>query len=61
MSDGIGLAYIGLIASDNADFVASMRRRREALTDRLRARSRSRRPPTGSLSPTGTTPRRSQR
>lgn len=60
VSDGIGLAYIGLIASDNADFVVSMRRRREALTDRLRARSRSRRPAAGTLTPAGTTARRSR-
>lgn len=59
VSDGIGLAYIGLIASDNVDFVISMRRRREALTDRLRARPRSRRAATDTLKPTGTTARRS--
>jgi AcrR family transcriptional regulator len=60
VSDGIGLAYIGLIASDNADFVASMRRRREVLTERLRARPRSRRMADDTLKPTGTTGRRSR-
>jgi AcrR family transcriptional regulator len=60
VSDGIGLAYIGLIASDNADFVVSMRRRREALTERLRARPRSRRATTATLTPAGTAARRSR-
>jgi hypothetical protein len=58
VSDGIGLAYIGLITSDNADFVAQMRRRRKALTERLSARSRSGRTVTDTLKPTGTTGRR---
>jgi len=61
VSDGIGLAYIGLIASDNADFVARMQRRRQALLERLRTPGS----PLGTTSladkPTGTIGRRSRK
>lgn len=58
ISDGIGLAYISLIASDNSDFVARMQHRREALLQRLRAPLRS---ATLIEKPTGTTGRRSRK
>jgi AcrR family transcriptional regulator len=59
VSDGIGLAYIGLIASDNADFVSRMRERRHALTERLRTAATFEPKMADSLRPTGTTGRRS--
>ena len=59
VSDGIGLAYISLIASDNADFVARMAHRREALLKHLRAPSAPLRSTTHADKPTGTTGRRS--
>ena len=58
VSDGIGLAYIGLIASDNADFVTNMRHRRGALTERLRPTNTSGQPAAETLKPTGTSGRR---
>ena len=58
VADGIGLAYISLIASDNADFVARMQHRREALTERLRAPRPPLRSTTPADRPTGTTGRR---
>ena len=61
VSDGIGLAYIGLIASDNADFVGVMRQRRSALTKRLGAPSTSGRRAAGPLKPTGTTGRHAKK
>lgn len=61
VADGIGLAYISLIASDNADFVARMQHRREALTERLSAPRAPLRSTNPADRPTGTTGRRPRR